>query len=708
MSAARVVASAAVSALGRGRAAVLPSGPSAVGFDRALAALGLGAPRAARVELTREGAVDPARALLALAAEELTAALDQRAPGWRARRLCVVLGTSSGGMVSQEAAFEALANGADVSPALAAQASYFGPLQGLAGILPNAPLVQVYAACASSAMALGVALRVLQSGAADLVIAGGYDVIAPLVAAGFESLGVVTASEPRPFSLARDGLALGEGAALLALTRAEPSISKAYDTAVQGSKAPDAAEAAALSVSESHETAAQDSAAAPDAEGAADRRERSARYLLGFAASSDAAHPTAPAPGAPGLVAAAQRALAEAGAAAPEEARGPRIVNTSDESSALAAAQAGLDEAWLISAHGTATLANDREEALAIAQLSARAPVHAFKARVGHTLGAGSALELLAAFECLEHGAPALPSPPHELALSAPRPAHPRGASRVLKLAMAFGGCNVALTAARSPINISTTERYGARLAQVGSPVREPETERLARLGRAGPLTARRLDALSALCASAALSLLSAEELRAFEGEPLGVSVRKRIGVVVGTLAATLSHNQGYHAELMRRGHGRAPPRGFPATSPNLAPGMVSILFGLGGPCFSVGAGAAAPLEALFVATQLIEAGDADEVWVIAADVVTEDVGRLLAAAGLELLHGALAARVVRAADSEPRLDSSAILAQLTHVERSASSSRQSGGAPSPREGWPRLLEWLQGDGSGCARGPSK
>ncbi len=54
----------------------------------------------------------------------------------------------------------------------------------------------------------------------DLVIARGYDALTTFAAAGFEALGAITASVPRPFRKDRDGLALGEGAALVALARA--------------------------------------------------------------------------------------------------------------------------------------------------------------------------------------------------------------------------------------------------------------------------------------------------------------------------------------------------------------------------------------------------------------------------------------------------------------------------------------------------------
>ena len=50
-------------------------------------------------------------------------------------------------------------------------------------------------------------------------LAGGFDAISIFVAAGFEALRATTATVPRPFRLGRDGMALGEGAAILALAR---------------------------------------------------------------------------------------------------------------------------------------------------------------------------------------------------------------------------------------------------------------------------------------------------------------------------------------------------------------------------------------------------------------------------------------------------------------------------------------------------------
>jgi 3-oxoacyl-[acyl-carrier-protein] synthase-1/3-oxoacyl-[acyl-carrier-protein] synthase II len=80
------------------------------------------------------------------------------------------------------------------------------------------PATLVMGACAASTLAIGLAVRWLAADACDLVLAGGFDAVSTLVAAGFEVLRA-TSSEvpPRPFRTARDGMALGEGAALVAL-----------------------------------------------------------------------------------------------------------------------------------------------------------------------------------------------------------------------------------------------------------------------------------------------------------------------------------------------------------------------------------------------------------------------------------------------------------------------------------------------------------
>jgi 3-oxoacyl-[acyl-carrier-protein] synthase II len=159
-----------------------------------------------------ERAARPA-ALLELGLTQLTAELDQRLPAWRGQRLGVIVGTSSGGLSALE---RAVSDGANTWE----RAAYFSPLRVVEPVLGRAPtrLVSLYAACASSAMAIGLGLRWLELGELELVIAGGYDAESDWVCAGFDALKATSAGHPRPFRAERDGMALGEGVALLALS----------------------------------------------------------------------------------------------------------------------------------------------------------------------------------------------------------------------------------------------------------------------------------------------------------------------------------------------------------------------------------------------------------------------------------------------------------------------------------------------------------
>jgi 3-oxoacyl-[acyl-carrier-protein] synthase-1/3-oxoacyl-[acyl-carrier-protein] synthase II len=82
----------------------------------------------------------------------------------------------------------------------------------------------LHTACASGGQALGLAMRVVRSGQADYVLAGGYDtMINPIGLAGFCLLGAVSTdndrprSASRPFDRTRNGFVLGEGAGFMVL-----------------------------------------------------------------------------------------------------------------------------------------------------------------------------------------------------------------------------------------------------------------------------------------------------------------------------------------------------------------------------------------------------------------------------------------------------------------------------------------------------------
>ncbi|MEI8189678.1 MAG: beta-ketoacyl-[acyl-carrier-protein] synthase family protein, partial [candidate division NC10 bacterium] len=120
---------------------------------------------------------------------------------------------------------------------------------------------------------IGLACRKIAVGSADLIVAGGVDVVCELSFSGFCSLKALTADAVRPFSRNRSGLALGEGAAFLVLESARAAAERG--AAVLG-------------------------------------------RITGYASRSDAVHLTAPHRDGRGLAAAALAALRDGGCS-PEE-----------------------------------------------------------------------------------------------------------------------------------------------------------------------------------------------------------------------------------------------------------------------------------------------------------------------------------------------------------------------------------------------------
>jgi 3-oxoacyl-[acyl-carrier-protein] synthase II len=583
-----VVARAAVSALGTSVADLAPSRAGAparvaLGPDAALAAEGLLRPRAGRVaslDAIAPAAAGPDRAarLLATALVDLVGSLDAARPGWRDLRLGLALGTSSGGMTSIEELFRARAGGLSVSPELATRATYFGPV---APALAVAKLdvgdfrvrTHILSACAASTFAVGVAARWLARDAVDLVIAGGYDALALLVAAGFEAIRATTAGAPRPFRLGRDGMSLGEGAGLVALARGTT--------------------------------------------------ERATFYVHGFGAATDAVHVTAPDRTGDGLARAAERALADAGASG--------------------------SDVLLVSAHATATPFNDAMEARAIHRVASGDPVvQPLKAQIGHTLGAAGILELLAATASLEAGL--LPPAAGEGAvdddarvrlLDRAVPIDPAGSipgrprdPLVLKLSAAFGGANAALVVGRTP---RATPGRALRRVALGPRARVvgPDAARAALDAAGVPMAARsKLDSLSLLACGAAAMVVAQLGARGATLGTLGsVGSVGAAGVVVGHSLATLEVDERFFGRLLARGGAQGEPRLFPATSPNVSAGHAAILFGLRGPNAAVSGGLDGGVEALAFAAELVAAGDADGVVVIAVDEIGPVGEAVLAAA---------------------------------------------------------------------------
>jgi len=205
------------------------------------------------------------------------------------------------------------------------------------------PNMTVVTACASSANAIGEAAEMIRRGAADAILAGGAEAaIVPVAVAGFNSMNAISTRNDapmeacRPFDLDRDGFIMGEGAACLFL--------------------------------ESYEIA----------------HARGAKILaevIGYGATSDAFHMTAPAENGAGANICMRNALANAGLA-PEQ----------------------ID---YINAHGTSTKLNDVSETQAIKATFGEHAYHlavsSTKSMTGHLLGAAGAMESIFCILALQH-----------------------------------------------------------------------------------------------------------------------------------------------------------------------------------------------------------------------------------------------------------------------------------------------------------------
>jgi 3-oxoacyl-[acyl-carrier-protein] synthase II len=197
----------------------------------------------------------------------------------------------------------------------------------------------VMSACAAGAHAIGAALRMIEAGEADAVVAGGSEsAIAGVAVAAFAAMGATSPTGiSRPFDARRDGFVMGEGGGVLVLENAEL---------------------------------------------AAERNAEPVGEILGYAASSDAHHLTAPEPSGRDAARAIELALSDADLA-------PRDID-------------------YVNAHGTSTPLNDRSETealkVALGEEAHRIPISSTKSVIGHLLGAAGAVEAIATVEALRRG----------------------------------------------------------------------------------------------------------------------------------------------------------------------------------------------------------------------------------------------------------------------------------------------------------------
>ncbi|MDX1644153.1 MAG: beta-ketoacyl-[acyl-carrier-protein] synthase family protein, partial [Thermoanaerobaculia bacterium] len=313
-------------------------------------------------------------------------------PTQELRAASVFFSSSTGGMLETEEFYCRRAGRLPGRPGLHQLRSQLlsAPAEVVARTFGTTSEVQtVSSACASGALAVGMAWDSIRRGDCDVALAGGADALCRTTYGGFDSLESISDGRTRPFCRERNGLSLGEGAATLVLETYDRALERGVEPLVE---------------------------------------------VLGYAATADAHHMTAPHPEGDGAVRALEQALAEAD------------VSPIDIS--------------FVCAHGTGTDHNDRAESAALRRVFGvaldRLPVTATKATVGHLLGSAGAIEAVATVLMLRHAqvhpTPIDGTPDPELGIDLVagecRPLE-SGAIGV-SLNLAFGGSNAALVLARA------------------------------------------------------------------------------------------------------------------------------------------------------------------------------------------------------------------------------------------------------------------
>jgi 3-oxoacyl-[acyl-carrier-protein] synthase-1 len=137
-----------------------------------------------------------------------------------APRVGVIIGTSTSGAAESGSAIQQWVNTGEASGGydysveeLGATAQFVAEVLGVAG-----PVYGISTACSSGSKALAAARRMIQAGICDAVIAGGVDTLCQLTVRGFSSLEAISEIRCNPFSKNRNGINIGEAAALFLVT----------------------------------------------------------------------------------------------------------------------------------------------------------------------------------------------------------------------------------------------------------------------------------------------------------------------------------------------------------------------------------------------------------------------------------------------------------------------------------------------------------
>lgn len=164
--------------------------------------------------------------LLLAAVEQIEDELQEAIARFGPARVGVVLGTSTTGIQEATQGITGLVRDGRLPASyhyghqeLCAPASFLSERLQLSG-----PCYSISTACTSSARALLSAKRLLEAGICDAVICGGVDTLCDLTLQGFSSLEATSERICNPFSANRDGINIGEAAAVFLMTRGQGPI----------------------------------------------------------------------------------------------------------------------------------------------------------------------------------------------------------------------------------------------------------------------------------------------------------------------------------------------------------------------------------------------------------------------------------------------------------------------------------------------------
>ena len=162
-------------------------------------------------------------ALLMAALAPLRAAVQGAIDRFGPSRVAIVLGVSTAGLDEGVAAIRQVHAGFGWPPHYDYALQEMGnAAQCVAQQLgTSGPAFVVSTACSSGAKALASGARLLRTGMADAVVAGGGDALSGFTIAGFSALDAVSAERCNPLSAHRAGINIGEGAALFLMGRDE-------------------------------------------------------------------------------------------------------------------------------------------------------------------------------------------------------------------------------------------------------------------------------------------------------------------------------------------------------------------------------------------------------------------------------------------------------------------------------------------------------